>query len=254
MQMNALVRLFSSTRLLISSRPTLPSYPLNSGIKTSAYLSDSAASETALPEKPKRPVNAYIRFVQIVRSSLQKENPKASPAQISKLAAVKWQVLDSASKSKLEDEFKKDQAVWLQKNAKYFGQLTDQQKQDIRQARVDKSEDKAKREHRKRVKELGRPKRPLNGFLIFCGEQKPKSVTKEDNKSQIKSMADKWGKLSEQDKEPYNRKAADLLVKYREDIKKWEDKMIAEDNLDVVRRKHILIPQKKESTKSSPRQ
>lgn len=44
-------------------------------------------------------------------------------------------MLDSAAKAKHEDEFKKEQAVWLQKNAKYLSQLTDQQREDIRQVR-----------------------------------------------------------------------------------------------------------------------
>lgn len=242
MQMNNLVRLFNSSRLRISSRTSLPSYQLAAGLQTTAHLSDPVASSSKLPEKPKRPINAYIRYVQSIRSSLHAKNPKASPTDISKLAAAQWQVLDAASKSKLEEEYKKEQAVWLQKNAKYLSQLTDQQKEDIRQARVEKTEEKAKREYRKKVKELGRPKRPLNGFLLFCADKKPKNLSKEENKSQVKLMAQKWAQLSDAEKAPYNARAAEALVKYREDIKKWEDKMIAEDHLDVIRRKNIILP------------
>lgn len=249
MQMNGLLRLFSSARLLTNFRSTVPSYQLSSGLKTTG-------GEATLPVKPKRPVNAYIRFLQNIRPSLKVKNPKASPTEISRLAAAEWQVLDLANKAKLEEEFKKEQAVWLQQNAKYLSQLTDDQKEEIRQSRVDKTEEKAKREHRKRVKDLGKPKRPLNGFLMYCQDQKPKNLTRDENRSQIKTLSEKWTKLSEIQKEPYQRRAADALVKYREDMLKWEEKMIAQDNLDVVRRKNVLIPPPaKESappTKSKP--
>lgn len=247
MQVNGLVRLLNSSRLCISSRTSLPSYQLTAGLQTTVHLTDPAASGSKLPEKPKRPVNAYIRFAQSIRSTLHAQNPKASPTDISKLAAAQWQVLDPASKSKLEVEFKKEQAVWLQQNAKYLSQLTDQQKDEIRQARAEKIEEKTKREYRKKVKELGKPKRALNGFLLYCADNKPKSLGKEENKSQIKLMAQKWAQMSEAEKAPYNSRAAEALVKYREDVKQWEEKMIAEDHMDVIRRKHIILPTKKES-------
>lgn len=241
MQISSLVRLFSSSRLRISTRPTFPSYQLASGLKTLPTAGSS------LPVKPKRPVNAYIRYAQSVRSSLANKNPKASPAEISKLAAAQWQDLDQSIKNKLEEEYKKEQAVWLQQNAKYLSALTEEQKQEIRQARVEKTEEKAKREYRRRVKELGKPKRPLNGFLLFCADQKPKQLTKEENQSYIKQLAEKWAKMGDTQKEPYTKRAAEALVKYRDDMKQWEDQMIAQDNMDVIRRKHILIPTKKDA-------
>lgn len=235
-----------STFILIF-RTSLPSYQLTAGFRTSLHLSDPSTTDTQLPKKPKRPINAYIRYVQSVRSTLHAQNPKASPTDISKLAAVQWQVLDPASKSKLEEEFKKEQAVWLQQNAKYLSQLTDEQKNEIRQAREEKTEEKAKRDHRKKVKELGRPKRPLNGFFLFCADQKPKNLNKEENRSQLKLLGQKWSQLSETEKVPYTTRAAAALVKYREDMKTWEEKMIAQDHMDVIRRKHIILPTKKES-------
>lgn len=230
MQVNILSRLLSSTRLWTTNVRSV-------GLKTTA-----AAGEPTLPVKPKRPVNAYIRFLQSIRPALKSKNPKASPTEISKLAAAQWQVLDLANKTKLEEEYKKEQAIWLQQNAKYLSQLTDEQKEEIRQSRVEKSEEKAKREYRKRVKDLGKPKRPLNGFLLYCQEQKPKNLTRDENRSQIKSLSEQWSKLSETQKEPYQRRAADAVAKYRQDMLKWEEKMIAQDNMDVVRRKNVLIP------------
>lgn len=247
MQMNRLVRLLNSWQLFTSSRTSLSPYQLTAGLRTSLPLPDTATSDAKFPKRPKRPVNAYIRFAQSIRNTLHAENPKATPTDVSKLAAAQWQVLDSASKLKLEEEYKKEQAVWLQQNAKYLSQLTDQQKDEIRQAREERTEDKAKRVYRKKVKELGRPKRPLNGFFLFCAELKPKNLNKEENKSQLKLLGQKWSQLNEEEKAPYNARAVEAMAKYREEIKQWEEKMIAQDHMDVIRRKHIILPTKKQT-------
>lgn len=192
-------------------------------------------------------MNTYIRYIKSVRSTLQAKNPTASATDISKLAAMQWQVLDSSAKAKLEEEFKKEQAVWIQKNAKYLSLLTDKDKEQIRQDRLEKTEEKAKREHRKRVKELGKPKRPLNGFLLYCIDQKPKNLNREQNRKQIKELAQKWSNMSDSEKEPYNSRGADAKAKYREDMKRWEEEMAAQNNFDVIRRQNIIISPKKES-------
>lgn len=41
--------------------------------------------------------------------------------------------------------------------------------------------------------------------------------------------------------ETSHRRAAAAVAKYREDMLKWEEKMIAQDNVDVVPRKNMLI-------------
>ncbi|XP_053695383.1 transcription factor A, mitochondrial [Sabethes cyaneus] len=254
MQAFGLVRLFNSKAFSVTTRSTtLLPYQPNCGIKTSTQLFFPASNESTLPEKPKRPCNPFIKYVQSVRASLAAKHPKAPPYEITKLAAVQWNDLDAAARMKLSEDFKKEQSVWLQQNAKYLNQLTDQQKEDIRQAREKKSEDKVKREHRKRLKELGKPKRPLNGFLRFCLEHKPNKLNKEENLAHLKRMAEVWGKMSEEEKGPYNRQAADEMVKYRDVVHEWEEKMLTQNNLDVVRRKNIIISEKK-GTKKLPRQ
>ncbi|XP_058817947.1 transcription factor A, mitochondrial [Topomyia yanbarensis] len=254
MQTIGLVRLCNPFRLPVGTRPTLTLFQLSCELRTSSQLNYCAGPTSSLPERPKRPANAFIRFVRSVRASLLAKNPNATPGQISKLAAIQWQVLDPASKSKLTDEYMKEQAVWLQENSKYLNQLTDQQKNEIREARAQKHDDKVKREHRKRVKELGKPKRPLNGFLLYCADNKAINLSKEENKLEIKKMAEKWGKLSDAEKEPYTRRAAEALVKFHTDLSKWEEEMMAQNNMDVIRRKNVIIPPRKGTSKSLSRQ
>lgn len=253
MQAFGLIKFFGSSAILVTNRSagSLP-YQLNCGIKTSTQLFCPNSKGSTLPQKPKRPANPYIKYVQSVRAPLLAKNPTATPPEITKIAANNWSQLDASIKSKLAEEYKKEQAVWLQENAKYLNQLTDQQKDEIRQARLKKSDDKVKREHRKRLKELGKPKRPLNSFLMFALERKPTKMTKEDITVHLKSMGERWAKMSNAEKEPYNKRAADGLTKYHSDVKEWEQKMSAENNMDVIRRKNVIIPEKK-TTKKSPK-
>uniref|UniRef100_A0AAG5DUM9 HMG box domain-containing protein n=1 Tax=Anopheles atroparvus TaxID=41427 RepID=A0AAG5DUM9_ANOAO len=245
MQFNSLVRPLLSARLVLTTRQTAPDATTHcAGLHiTAAVNDDGGLPKSATPEKPKRPVNTYIRFVQSIRSSLASTNPKASPTDISKLAAVKWQTLDQSTKTKLEEEYKREQAVWLQKNAKYLSQLTDAQKQEMKLERQQKQEEKAKREQKRMMKELGRPKRPMNGYLRFCAHNKPKQgLTLEENKMQMKNLGLQWKRLSDADRERYTREAEEDMKRYHGEMKEWEDKMLASDNMEAVRKKNVLLP------------
>uniref|UniRef100_A0A182QYD5 HMG box domain-containing protein n=1 Tax=Anopheles farauti TaxID=69004 RepID=A0A182QYD5_9DIPT len=244
MQFNAMARLLHNSRLLISTRQTGAPFGnlQSSGLHSTASLNDDGTSN-AMPEKPKRPVNAYIRFAQSIRSALATSNPKASPTEISKLAAVKWQTLDQASKAKLEDEYKREQAIWLQKNAKYLSQLTDAQKQELKTERQNRIEEKVKRDQKRLLKELGRPKRPLNSFFLFCAQHKPvQGLTKDENKEQMKKLGLQWKQLSGSEKERYVKEAETEMKRYQEEMKKWEDKMLASEHTEVVRKRNVLLP------------
>uniref|UniRef100_A0A182NB24 HMG box domain-containing protein n=1 Tax=Anopheles dirus TaxID=7168 RepID=A0A182NB24_9DIPT len=243
MQFNAMARFLCSSRLLLSTRQTSTPFAAVqiSGLHSTTCLNVDGTSK-AMPEKPKRPVNAYIRFAQSIRSSLATSNPKASPTEISKLAAVKWQTLDQASKTKLEEEFKREQAVWLQKNAKYLSQLTDAQKQELKAERQLRADEKVKRDQKRLLKELGRPKRPLNSFLLFCAQHKPVSgLNKEENKVQMKNLGLQWKRLPESEKERYTKEAEAEMKRYQEEMKRWEDKMLASENMEVVRKRNVLL-------------
>ncbi|XP_052897129.1 transcription factor A, mitochondrial [Anopheles moucheti] len=246
MQFNTLARLLYSPRLLLSSWQT---GQLASTQCSGLHITTSLNFAETVPVKPKRPVNPYIRYVQGVRSSLASANPKASPTEISKLAAVKWHSLDQASKTKYEEEYKREQAVWLQKNAKYLSQLTDVQKEEIKLERQQRNEEKIKREQKRLLKELGRPKRPMNGFFLFCLQNKPiHKLSKEDNQMHMKNLGLQWKRLSDAEKEPYNKEAEDGMKRYQEEMKKWEDKMMSSENVEAVRKKNVLLPPSRASS------
>ncbi|XP_035773130.1 ARS-binding factor 2, mitochondrial-like [Anopheles albimanus] len=245
MQLNSLIKLFNVPRLLLSSRqnnlPLAAVATQSNGFHSTVPLENATAKAAAM-QKPKRPVNAYIRYAQSIRADLAKANPSASQMDLAKLTSAKWQTLDQPSKARLEEEYKRELAVWLQQNAKYLSQLTDVQKEELKQDRQQKAEDKAKRDLKRTLKQLGRPKRPINGFLRFCAQFKPKSgVTQGEHKEQMRALGEKWRSMSASEKEQFNREADEAIARYQEEMKQWEDKMLAMDNGDLVRRKNALL-------------
>uniref|UniRef100_A0A2M4BWI4 Putative transcription factor a mitochondrial n=1 Tax=Anopheles marajoara TaxID=58244 RepID=A0A2M4BWI4_9DIPT len=243
MQLNSLIKLFNVPRLLLSSRQSnLPLATVgaqSNGFHSTIPLENAKA---ATVQKPKRPVNAYIRFAQSIRADLAKANPSASQMDLAKLTSAKWQTLDQPSKARLEEEYKRELAVWLQQNAKYLSQLTEAQKEELKQDKLQKADDKAKRDLKRTLKQLGRPKRPINGFLRFCAQFKPKpGVTQTEHKQQMKALGEKWRSMPGSEKERFNREAEEAITRYQEEMKQWEDKMLASDNGDLVRRKNALL-------------
>lgn len=239
-------------RLLANYRPAVWQNTPTSFLRTTATMNCSA--DISLPEKPKRPVNIYLRFVQKVSPSLREQNPKVSTAVIAKLAAEKWRLVDADTKAELEKEYKQEQVVWLQQNAHYLNQLTEDQKDQIRQMKTEKMEEKTRRETKKRAKGLGKPKRPLNSFLLYCNDNKPATSSKEDYQSNFKALAKKWAQMTDMEKQPYVTRAAEENIKYRKDISQWEEKMMAQDNFDLVRRRQVAVETKKEkATKKQTR-
>lgn len=64
----------------------------------------------------------------------------------------------------------------------------------------------------------------------------------------------KWNELSDNDKKAYNTAFASDLVKYRQDLAKWELKMIRLGNVDLVRQEALIDPSKRKAiAKSSVR-
>lgn len=71
-------------------------------------------------------------------------------------------------------------------------------------------EERAKKLERKsRLKELGKPKRPNNAFLLFYADESKKS------KTNVKAIKTKYESLNESQKAVYKQKATALLDEYK---------------------------------------
>uniref|UniRef100_A0A8D8CSS9 High mobility group-T protein n=1 Tax=Culex pipiens TaxID=7175 RepID=A0A8D8CSS9_CULPI len=78
-----------------------------------------------------------------------------------------------------------------------------------------------------RFKDPNAPKRPPSAFFIFCSEFRPK-VKEETPGLSIgdvaKRLGEMWNKISSEEKQPYEKKAAKLKEKYEKDIAAYRSK------------------------------
>lgn len=102
-----------------------------------------------LPEKPKKPLTPYFRFLKQVRSQVVEKNPKATIPEVIRMVAKQWETVDEATKSKFEEEFKKEKITYIEKRAQYDSKLTDDQKTDIKHMKQELTESREKRAFKK---------------------------------------------------------------------------------------------------------
>lgn len=95
----------------------------------------------------------------------------------------------------------------------YEKSLSKEQKLAIKDERIrlnEKKAENAKRaEEKTRLKELGKPKRPRNAFILFFLDENSK------NKTTLKAVRQKFLALTPSEKKPYEQKAVVLREQYR---------------------------------------
>ncbi|KFW68300.1 hypothetical protein AS28_09563, partial [Pygoscelis adeliae] len=81
---------------------------------------------------------------------------------------------------------------------------------------------------------LGKPKRPRSGFNIFVSEnfQESEGISPV---AKLKQLFDAWQKLSSSQKQPYLQLAEDDKVRYENEMKSWEAKMVELGREDLIR-------------------
>ena len=68
-----------------------------------------------------------------------------------------------------------------------------------------------------------------------------------DNKGFLRKVANEWNALPEEQKKPYNDAAKAETEVYKQELAKWELKMIRLGNLDLVRQAALVESEPKKS-------
>lgn len=161
--------------------------------------------KVGLPPKPKKPLTPYFRYMGDMRDTIRKQNPSMSIMDVTKLMSKQWETVDERTKVKYMNDFKKEQIKYVEERAKYDSKITDEQRKEIQQIKQEKIEAKERMAIKKRVKELGRPKRPTSAFLKFIIQERtstPQSISQTYREWHAKAT-EKWSRMSEADKESY---------------------------------------------------
>ncbi|XP_041332297.1 transcription factor A, mitochondrial [Pyrgilauda ruficollis] len=197
---------------------------------------------TSSNQRPKRPLTAYFRFVMDNRPAFREKNP-AILHYMCNASFVKL----FCSRMVYEEAIKTDWKKYGEQMAAYKAQLTPAQaaalKEERRKQLARRRSIRAKRE----LNLLGKPKRARSGFNIFLSENFQES---EGNSpvAKLKKLFDTWQKMSASQKQPYLQLAQDDKVRYENEMKSWEAKMIERGREDLVRSKKQRLRKKPAET------
>ncbi|NXV82728.1 TFAM factor, partial [Atlantisia rogersi] len=135
-----------------------------------------------------------------------------------------------------EEARKTDWQNYKEQLAAYKAQLTPAQAVALREERKKKMARRRFLKARRELTVLGKPKRPRNGFNIFVSEkfQESEGITA---MAKMKKLYDIWQRLSSLQKQPYLQLAEDDRVRYKNEMKVWEAKMVELGREDLVRSK-----------------
>lgn len=196
--------------------------------------SKSILDAIELPEKPKRPISAYVKFMLEKRPVLLKENPSLKSTDVIKLVAEQWRALSPEEKDKFQAAIVQDKQQYQLELKSYKDKLTTEQEEALHQLKTAKRKDRSHRKVRKESKAEGKPKRPVNSYGLFVRDHASEGRSLKQLLSELK---DQWENLSDVEKEKYQIEANRNWQDYETELRKWEDDRVEEGKLHLVRTK-----------------
>ncbi|KAG8239168.1 hypothetical protein J437_LFUL018573, partial [Ladona fulva] len=139
----------------------------NVGLRINADMKDE------LPPKPKKPLTPYFRFMAQVRPQLVKEYPNTRVTDIVKMVAERWEKTSPELRLNLAEEYKRDLLAYEAERLKYEQQLSSDQKELMKRIKQEAVISKEKRKLKRKMRELGKPKKPCSAFLAFFNARLP---------------------------------------------------------------------------------
>ncbi|XP_035998295.1 transcription factor A, mitochondrial [Fundulus heteroclitus] len=189
-------------------------------------------SQTSGP--PKRPLNGYMRYVLQQKPFVTSQNPEIKLVDVVRKIAQQWRMMSPEEKQPFQEASVQAMKQFKMDLEKYQSQLTPAQ---LQQQAVERRQRLAKRKAIRKKRELtilGKPKRPRTPFNIFMSEhfQEARGAT---TQAKMKSLLDDWRNLFSHQKQIYVQLAEDDKIRYKNEMKSWEDHMVDIGRVDLIR-------------------
>ncbi|XP_013112646.2 transcription factor A, mitochondrial isoform X1 [Stomoxys calcitrans] len=232
--------------IAFTNRPLAP--PANISLRgppsVAASTKVTIEEKVGLPIRPKKPLTPYFRFMKELRPKIVASNPKMSLVDIVRQVSKKWESADPSLKQRLQEEYKKEQQEYVEKRTKYESKITDEQRNQIKELKQEKVEAKERRMMRRRIKDLGRPKKPASAFIRFIAKERIRTpqTAQQTFREWHQAATQRWSVLSPTEKEIYMQESRKDFETYRKEIAQWEEKMIRLGHIDVVRQTNLIDP------------
>ncbi|XP_057259360.1 transcription factor A, mitochondrial isoform X2 [Pezoporus wallicus] len=166
-------------------------------------------------EAPKRPMTAYLRFLVENRPVFKQKHPEINSKELLKKMAGAWRELPASQKQVYEEASKTEWQRYEKEVAAYKAQLTPAQAAALKEERNRQQAKRRSLRIKRELTVLGKPKKSRSAFNIFVSEK---------FKASEGISATPYMQLAEDDK-----------IRYENEMKLWEAKMIQLGREDLVR-------------------
>ncbi|XP_061667177.1 transcription factor A, mitochondrial [Syngnathoides biaculeatus] len=209
-----------------------------------AYRTPVKCLSTQASGPPKRPLNAYLRYVVQQKPVVIRQNPELKLMEVVRKIAHEWRMMTPDKKQPFQDEFIREKEQFEVELQHYQARLTPAQ---VEQEKLEKKQKNAKRTAIRKKREantMGKPKRPRTPFNIFMSEHF-EGAKGETMPEKLKSLMDEWKILFSNQKQVYTQLAEDDRIRYKNEMKSWEDHMVEIGREDLIREQTMSNRKKK---------
>ncbi|ESP04632.1 hypothetical protein LOTGIDRAFT_204950 [Lottia gigantea] len=187
-----------------------------------------SSSKKDLIGRPKKPPGPYIIFANSVRERIRKEYPDVTFEELNKKCGQQWKELEANEKKKFSNDFARRKEAY-DEQLKYFKETAETVEQ---KAEINMSKKARRKMKRKKLSGLGKPKAKRSAFNFFT-----KASCSGKDAISFSEAAERFSKLSPEEKEPYLKESEIDGERYLREIKEWEEEMIDIGRTDVIRKR-----------------
>ncbi|XP_037611213.1 transcription factor A, mitochondrial [Sebastes umbrosus] len=203
-------------------------------ILPAAYVNPVKCLTTQASGPPKRPLNGYMRYVVQQQPAMTRQSPEIKMVDVVRKIAQQWRTMSPEQKRPFEEASLRAKEQFKVDLQRYQAQLTPAQ---VQQQALEKRQRLAKRKAIRKKRELtnlGKPKRPRSSFNIFMSEhfEEARGTT---TPTKMKSLLEDWKNLFSHQKQAYTQLAEDDKIRYKNEMKSWEDHMMEIGREDLIR-------------------
>lgn len=216
---------------VLSSTSTLARY---TSVLPAAYVNPVRCLTSQASVPPKRPLNGYLRYVLQQQPVITRHNPEIKSVDIIRKIAQQWRTMNPEQKRPFEEASVRAREQFKVDLQRYQAQLSPAQ---VQQEALEKKQRMAKRKAIRKKRELttlGKPKRPRSPFNIFMSEhfEEARGIT---TQAKMKFLLEDWKNLFSHQKQVYTQLAEDDKIRYKNEMKSWEDHMMEIGREDLIR-------------------
>lgn len=238
--LTASVSLLAKSFSVLSCTNTLARF---TSVLPAAYVGTVKCLTSQASGPPKRPLNGYMRYVQQQQPVINRHNPEIKSVDIIRKIAQQWRMLSPEEKQPFEEASLRAREQFRDDIQRYQAQLTPAQ---VQQQSLEKRQRMAKRKAIRKKRELnnlGKPKRPRAPFNIFMSEHFEEAKGS-SSPAKMKSLLEDWRNMFSNQKQVYTQLAEDDKIRYKNEMKSWEDHMVEIGREDLIREQTLSSKKK----------